>query len=135
MKQTSYLLISLLFISFLYSCTPSPSEMIVGKWKITDIKTSEEIPEDQKEMYDQIMKDLKSSTALEFKNDGTFDKTISEEVGSGKWSISEDVKTLTMTDENGKNEPATILELTENSLITVNELDKTKNTITWGKVK
>jgi len=135
MKKTSYLLISLFFISFLYSCTKSPSEMIVGKWEITDIKTSDEIPEDQVEMYKQIMDDMKSSTKLEFRKDGSYEQLLSEVTTIGKWSISEDAKTITMSDDKGKEEPATILELTENSLIIVNELDQTKNTITWEKVK
>ena len=135
MKKTSYLLISLLFISFLFSCTKSPSELIVGEWKISDIKTSEEIPEDQKEMYKQIMDDMISSTKIVFKKDGVYEQSIAEEANDGTWTISEDGKTLTLIDENGKKEPATIVELTENKLVVVNELDQTKNTITWEKVK
>ena len=135
MKKTSYLLISLFFLSILLSCTKSPSDLIIGKWKIADIKTSEEIPEDQKEMYKQIMDDMKASTKMEFKEDGTYEQSIAEEINSGKWNISEDGKTLTLIDEKGKSEPATVLELAENILIVVNELDQTKNTITWEKTE
>ena len=135
MKKLSYLFISLLFISFLSSCTKSPSDLIVGQWRIIDIKTSEEIPDDQKEMYKQIMDDMKASTELEFKEDGSYKQLIAEETNTGKWSISEDAKTITLTDEKGKSEPGDIVELTENKLIIVNQLDKTKNTITWEKVQ
>lgn len=135
MKKTSYLFISLLIIAFISSCTKSPSDMIVGEWKISEIKTSEEIPDEQKEVYKQIMEDMKSSTKIEFKSDGTYQQTISEETTTGKWSFTENENTLVMINENGKTEPAKIIELTENKLVLENQLDQTKNTISWEKVK
>jgi len=133
MKKTSYLLISLFIISFLYSCSKSPSELIVGKWKIADIKTSEEIPEDQKEMYEQTMSDMKVSSKMEFKADGSYERTEADSPTKGKWKISKDVKTLALVEENGEVTRKSIVELSENKLILF--YDYNKFTTTWKKVK
>lgn len=44
---------------------------IVGTWKLTDADMGMEIPEEQQEMYDAMMKQLKDNTSYTFNEDGT----------------------------------------------------------------
>ncbi len=126
------ILVSVVLIS---SCAKSPSENLVGEWKITDIQTSYEVAEDQIEAYKEALEGMKESSKMIYNADGTYEKTISEETTKGNWEISEDGKTLTETSEGGTVESVKVTELTDSKLITVSELDDTKNTMTFEKVK
>ncbi|RLD75855.1 MAG: hypothetical protein DRJ10_14540 [Bacteroidetes bacterium] len=135
MKNVFITLLALVSIALISSCTKSPAENIVGEWKITDIQTSYEVPEDQMEAYNEALNGMKESSKMIYMADGTYEKTISEETTTGKWKISEDGKKLMEQSEDGTNETVNITELTDNKLITVSELDDTQNTMTFEKVK
>ena len=124
------LLIVALFIS---SCSKKPSEMIVGEWKIVDIATSEEIPEEFVEDHKQAIDEMKASSLLVIKADGTFENTISESTSAGKWTLSEDAKTLKLIYEEGQEEVSTIEELTDTKLTTSIDVNSAKNTISFEK--
>ncbi len=127
-----FVLVSIILIS---SCTKSPSENMVGEWKITDIQTSSEIPDDQIEVYKEAMEDWKKSFKMVYNADGTYAQTISEETTKGSWEISEDGKMLTATSEDGTIESVKNTELYETKMVTGSALDDTKNTMTFEKVK
>jgi len=136
MKQLSAILIGLFAILLISSCTKSPAENITGEWKITDIKTTSEIPEDQIEVYKEAMEDWKASFKMVYNADGTYEKTISEETTKGTWEISEDGKTLTEKSDDGLEESVGISELTDKKFVSVSVVDdETTNTMTFEKVK
>lgn len=135
MKKISISLLVLVSVVLISSCSKSPAENMVGEWKITDIKTTSEIPDDQLDTYKEALEGMKESSKMIYNSDGTFEKTISEMTTKGTWKISEDGKTLTEISEEGINESVQVLELSYNKLVTVSELDDTKNTMTFEKVK
>jgi len=130
-KITSFILIIALFLG---SCAQKPSEMIVGEWKITDIQSTEEIPEELVEIHKQTIDEMKASSKLVIKADGTFENTISETTTAGKWTISTDAKNLTMVYEGGSDEVSNIDELTAAKLVVSIEINEAKNTIVYEKL-
>ncbi|MEN8122830.1 MAG: DUF5004 domain-containing protein [Bacteroidota bacterium] len=135
MKKIFISLLVIVSFALISSCSKSPAENMVGEWKITDIQTTDEIPDEQLEVYKEAIEGMKESSKMVYNNDGTYEKTISEMTTKGTWKISEDGKTLSETSEEGTNESVQIVELSENKLVTVSELDETKNTMTFEKVK
>ena len=126
-------IVSILLLSF---CSKSPSENIVGEWKITDIQTTSEIPEDQLETYKEALEGMKESSKMVYNADGTYEKTISGMTSKGKWEISENGKTLKEKSEDGVDETVNILELTDSKFVSESVLDEeTTNTMTFEKVK
>lgn len=107
--------------------------MIVGEWKIVDISTSEEIPEEIMEQHKQSLEEMKASSLFVIKADSTFDNTISESTNSGKWKLSEDGKKLTLIYEAGNEEVSNIDTLTETKLVTSIDVNGAKNTIAFEK--
>ena len=135
MKNLNYLLFIFAIIALFSSCSKNPSEMISGEWVIADLQTTSDIPEDQMEAYNAQIEEMKKSSKIIFKEDGTFEQTILDETTTGKWEISDDGKTLTKTSDSGDKETATIQELSDNKLVVVVEFDDIKNTTTFEKVK
>lgn len=126
---------SLIFILtiFLASCGQKPSEMIIGEWKIADIQSSEEISEELAETYQETIEEMKASSKMIINADGTFENIISESSSTGKWVLSEDAKTLTLTYDSGDEEVSSVEELTANKLVTSIEINEAKNTIVYEK--
>lgn len=135
MKKIFISLLVLVSVVLISSCSKSPAENMVGEWKITDIQTTSEISDDQLDAYKEALEGMKESSKMIYNSDGTYEKTISEMTTKGTWKISEDGKTLTETSEDGINESVEVIELSDKKLITVSELDDTKNTMTFEKVK
>ncbi len=135
MKNLNYLLFIFAILALFSSCSKSPSEMITGEWVIADLQTTSDIPEDQMEAYNAQIEEMKNSSKIVFKEDGTFEQTILDETTTGKWEISEDGKTLTKINDSGDKETALIQELSDNKLIVIVEFDDIKNTTTFEKVK
>ncbi|NJO89154.1 MAG: lipocalin family protein [Chloroflexia bacterium] len=123
----------IVIVMFFASCSQKPSEMILGEWKITDIQSSEAIPEELAEIHRQTIEEMIASSKLTIKADGTFENNISETSSSGKWALSEDAKTLTMTYEGGSEEVSKVDELTETKLVVSIEVNEAKNTIVYEK--
>ena len=135
MKKIFISLLVLVSIVLISSCSKSPAENMVGEWKITDIKTTSEIPDDQLDAYNEALEEIKESSKMIYNSDGTYEKTISEITTTGTWEISENGKTLNETSEEETQESVEILELSDKKLVTVSVLDDIKNTMTFEKVK
>ena len=135
MKKIFISFLTIITIALISSCATSPSENMVGEWKITDIKTSYEVPEDQLEAYEEALEGMKESSKMIYNSDGTYEKTISEMTTKGNWKISEDGKLLKERSEDGINESVEIAELSDTKLVTISKLDDTENTMTFEKVK
>jgi len=134
MKNLSILILSIAILSFISSCSPSPSEMIIGEWKISDVQTTSDIPDDQMDVYKEQIEEMKKSSKIVFNEDGTIEQTILDETSTGTWSISKDGKTLT-TDIDGNKEVKKIKELTPEKMVLVLEFDNNKTTTSFEKVK
>ncbi len=132
-RFVNYVLI-MLFVGIIASCSESPSKMIIGTWKIDNIETTEEIPEEHKEMYKKMMDEMKKSSSFTFNEDGTLETKISEKNTTGKWSLNDDGKTLTVEEDNGKTNTSTIQEISSSKIVFTDESDKgAKTTITLVK--
>ncbi len=123
----------ILFTVILISCAQNPGDLVIGEWKIKEISTTGDIPEDIKEAQLAAIEEMKSTYLLVFKADSTFDHSIAETSSKGKWQLSTDAKSLTLVYEDGTNETSEIIELTEDKMVTANELNGVKNTITFEK--
>jgi hypothetical protein len=126
-------IICLLAPLFFVTCSLDKESDIVGTWKFTDIQSSEQVPEDQKQQYQETIEEYKATYSLVFKNDSTFEKSISESVSTGKWQISDDNKTLTLTYDDGVVENSQILELSKAKLVTTFDNKISKYTISFEK--
>jgi len=135
MKKIFVSFLVLVSVVLISSCSKSPAENLIGEWKIIDIKTTSEIPDDQLDAYKEALEGMKESSKMVYNSDGTYEKTISEMTTKGSWKISEDGKTLTEKSEEGITESVVVAELSDKKLVTVSELDDNKNTMTFEKVK
>lgn len=117
-KLASYLLV-ILFVGTLASCGGGDAKKdIVGTWKLDKMDLGEEIPAEQKAMFDAMMVEMKKNFVMTFKDDGTMEtkKDAEGEAETGKYSISEDGKTLS-TDSNGKKESITIVSISSSKMV------------------
>jgi PBP1b-binding outer membrane lipoprotein LpoB len=111
-----------LFSAVLFTgCTPKPSELIAGVWKIDNIDMGMEIPAEQKAMFDEMMTKMKETSSMDIKADGTYKQEMfmGQMIEStGKWSITEDGKTfITTEDKDGVTDSLNIVELTANKFV------------------
>jgi len=112
MKKLNYIIAFFAIFAIISGCSNDPSKTIVGSWKLTEIKTTEQIADDQKEMYNKMMDEIKATSSFVFKEDNTIETKFAEQVSKGTWEVSKDGKTLTIKDEKGNTSKATIKELT-----------------------
>lgn len=97
----------------LMSCKTSPKDMIVNKWKPTDITGPLITPEAK-------TKALAGDNSLEFKKDGKYINTTNGKADeSGTYSLSDDGKTLTINPPGGSTQTVSIKELTKDKMVAV----------------
>lgn len=103
-KTATYLTLSSLMIGFLMlsSCKEKPQKFLVQRWKIEDVKISEEVPAEQKEFFNEMLKQMKQYLRITYREDGTYEANMMGNISKGKWELSEDGKTLTASDESNK---------------------------------
>lgn len=113
------ILIALFFAAIIFTgCSNKPKDMIVKKWKITDMTMSgQSMPDSAKNMI--------SNGTLEFTKDGKMSLTGMGTGGdqSGTYTLSDDGKILTVVTD-GKSETNDVTELSKSKLVIV---DKAKN--------
>ncbi len=103
------------------SCKGKPKDMIVNKWKATDITGG-----DMASMPDSIKKNLISAISIEFTKDGKYTAVSGGENENGTYTISEDGKSISMTGKSGTAEESTIEEITKSKLVIVDKTSSTK---------
>lgn len=116
-------LLSLFLIAsiVIVSCNSGkPKDLIVNKWKISDINLSNKV------MPDSIKQEIMKGT-MEFTKQGTMTLTGMGTDESGTYSVSDDGKTLT-TVANGKTETSEINELTKSKLVITDKANGNKLT-------
>jgi hypothetical protein len=134
MKNSGILISAMLLVILIISCSKNSSEKILGEWKVTDIATSEDISMDVKKALMESFEETKKTSLLTFNADGTFNRIIAEESIIGKWVLSTDAKSLTLTYPDGKSEVLTVFELTDSKLVVVVKMNDMEYTNTYEKV-
>ena len=77
----------ILAMTSLISCNQTPKEMLTGEFKISSITTDRKMPPDETEIWNQAMEELKKSTLLVLKADGTMQETINGVTTKGTWEV------------------------------------------------
>ncbi|WP_108808750.1 lipocalin family protein [Aquimarina spinulae] len=118
------------------SCgSKSKDEAIKGKWVASDIEYQMEGADKEMKEFADVMKEaLIGKMSFEFKEDKTFVALMpmGKKETKGTWSISEDGKTLTTTDEK-KSEDMTIVNLDSSKLALSKKDPQGTSTITFKK--
>ena len=108
-------------ISMVSCKSKSAKELIVNKWKVTNIE------EAGSGMSDSIKNVIYATATMEFTNDGKFISSGMGPTKNGSYTISDDGKTLTSTDE-GSTTPdiLTIEEISSGKMIIKDAKEKMK---------
>jgi len=115
----------------LSSCkTKSAKELIVAKWKVTAV--SDDMVEPDRKLTEQDKKDLIDKTTLEFSKEGKCTITSRDAPETGTYSVSEDGKTLIMTQSGSeRSDTMAISEISGSKLVISDGRSKMK--ISLGK--
>lgn len=151
MKKTNFFqFFAFLALLALVSCKGNPKDLIAKKWDLDISETKknlmaeiEKVKKENPEMgklmeegmknFDKQAAEMKMS--VEFRKDGTAETNFAGTKEEGKWSISDDGKTLTMEEKSGKKSSIQILELTKSRLVfKVDEKDN-KQTLAFVAAK
>lgn len=119
MKRTKLLIVIAILSSTLYiSCkSKTPEELIVQKWKIKSIKgpTASQTP-------DSVMDRELKNAVMEFQTGGNYVLTgILPDAQKGTWSIGKNGKSLTIIDQEKVTETDSIVELSADKLVLIDE--------------
>ena len=93
MKSTKlFSIITVLILISSCSITKKVEKSIIGKWKITSLKTSdnESLNETNDEIYDVLSEGLLKDSYLEFNIDKTYELNLLGKKFNDSWSVSED---------------------------------------------
>ena len=120
MKKIIFLLIIAASVGLISCKSNKPKDLIVNKWKITDI----DVPD--MPLPDSIRATLMKGT-MEFTKDGKMTMTGMGNDQAGTYSISDDGKTLFVI-TNGKTESNDIVELTSSKLVLNDKVNNSKLT-------
>ncbi|WP_010520347.1 lipocalin family protein [Aquimarina agarivorans] len=110
MKKITLLLLST--ISF--SVNAQNSDSIIGKWVFKDAHNKEKI--DQAGL-DYMNAEIIDKWTFIFKTDGKFESRIMDEIGTGKWKLNENNKTIAVESSEGVQSEFTILKSSKNELV------------------
>jgi hypothetical protein len=109
------------------------SKNLLGAWRFVDIEAPLEMDKAQKDQILNKMEELLQESTLEFKNDNVFVITIGTESATGKWSISENGKTITTVEKNQTKTQFDIDRLRKNKLVLLTKTDYDIVKITLSK--
>jgi hypothetical protein len=135
MKRSGIIITLLLIIIVIASCSKKPAEIILGEWKIADFKLNQDVSAEIKEAQKATFDEMKESSSLTFNQNGTYTYIITQDTTIGKWVITDDAKTLTLTYPDGQQEISKVIELSEAKLITSTKMNEFESTITYEKQK
>ncbi|TAF67337.1 MAG: hypothetical protein EAZ55_03195 [Cytophagales bacterium] len=105
-------------------------QMVAKKWKITqfDFPEANNLSEEQRKVFDTMMKDMYNNSFLDFKKDGSFEIQMSfngdKQISKGVWEVSDDGKTLTTIESQNDNKSTgvlSIIEISEAKMVLSNE--------------
>ncbi|HEY0261627.1 MAG TPA: hypothetical protein VGB95_01270, partial [Chitinophagales bacterium] len=87
---------------FLTSCKDDKKKILARTWKVSDIRVSAAIPEEQKPLFDAMLSQMKEYLRVTYKEDGSYSANFLGKTSVGKWQMSEKFDTLSATDETGR---------------------------------
>ena len=107
------------------SCKGKPKDMIVNKWKMTDM-TGGVVAS----MPDSAKKSLLAKMSIEFTKDGKYMTAGDGPIDNGTYTVAEDGKSVTITSEkSGKPESNDIEEISKSKLVLLDKSSGTKVTL------
>jgi hypothetical protein len=119
----------------LSSCSKSNEDLIVGTWKVADMKIKDfdpaSLPAEQKAAFEKQMKETKDNSSFEAKSDGSYHNVnwVGEKLESnGKWKFIGDGKSLVLSD-GPRVDTVTVVTLTDSKM----EWDIKGNVISYTK--
>jgi len=119
----------------LSSCSKSNEDLIVGTWKVADMKIKgfdpASLPAEQKESFEKQMKETKDNSSFEAKADGSYHNVNwvgSKLESNGKWKFLSDGKSLVLSD-GPRIDTVTVVTLTDSKM----EWDIKGNVISYTK--
>jgi hypothetical protein len=114
--------VALMLVALIFTgCKKSAKELIVNKWKLTEVTG-----EGAKEMSDEEKKDMTEKLVMELTKDGKVKMSgMGDTPKTGSYSLSDDGKTFLITrDGDTKAESQTINELKADKLVITSEKEK-----------
>jgi len=124
MKVLKNMFLFALVITFITACKSDPKSVFVKKWKMDADATLKILPEEQKKLFESMPKETvdkqkegMSKVTMEFKKDGSFEAGGEGAPQKGKWKLSEDAKTLILSNDGGKEDKVTIVESSASKII------------------
>jgi hypothetical protein len=120
------------------SCgSKSNSEAILGKWVLSDMEYQIDGADEQSKAFaDAMKKELIGKMSLELKADNTqisYVPIMGGKAVEGTWSISDDGKTLTTTENGEESEEMTIKSMDSNTLVLFKSDSKGPSSMTFKK--
>jgi Lipocalin-like domain len=116
-------------VMLMMACKSNPKEALTRKWKVDPAafktimkeemdKMKKDNPEQAKQMEAMLpmMEGMLTGITLEFKADGSAEMVAMGKAQTGKWSLSDDGKKITV-DDNGKKEEMEVVELSKSKLV------------------
>ncbi len=134
MKKYIFAVTALLILITFPSFSGDKSKLLIGKWKITDIDLGKPIPEGSKDLVKTMFDEMKKTGYLDFREDGSFETSMSDELEKGTWTLNKE-GTLLMLKETGKEKIDSIMidGLSAHKMMLVYRDVDSKFTLTLGK--
>jgi hypothetical protein len=138
MKKIISILFTAAVVTLVACAGGKKSELVVGSWKLADMAAPmpKEIPDSMKAKFEAQMKsqidEMKKTTSFDFNKDGSYTVKMMGQENKGTWKLNEDGSKMTMTQE-GKNDTASVVELTANKLVFEVSQQGQKSKITLSK--
>ncbi|MFN8288561.1 MAG: hypothetical protein U0V74_17530 [Chitinophagales bacterium] len=96
-KSSLFSLVILFFaLSTITSCTDK-SKLVVGTWRIEDLKYKEAVTPEMKPVTDNWVNMMKSSYSITYRADGTYTATLNNSPAEGKWKLNWNSTAMTST--------------------------------------
>ncbi len=92
------------------ACKAKPKDLLAKKWKITDMATDRPIS-------DSLKADMLKNATMEFTKDGNYTMSSNGNPINGKYTLSDDGKTLTLNATAGDKTDVTVQELTSSKFV------------------
>lgn len=121
---------------FTASCSKTPEDMMVGKFKITEITSDQNMSDDDRAVWDEAMEELKANSSYEHKKDHKLICVDNNLERRGTWELLGGDLQLQYTFEGKAVVKSNIKEITDSYFITSNRDETgTTTTITYTKTK
>ncbi|MCR5455746.1 MAG: hypothetical protein K6F33_12230 [Bacteroidales bacterium] len=89
MRKATNLIASTLIAAILAlaACTQTPRELLIGEYKISSITSDQKFSPEERELWKEVTEQLKQTTTLILKADGSMEQTINGITQRGKWEV------------------------------------------------